>query len=228
MLGAFFFSLRHFGLFLLIHFGHSNISVICLTVVLKPAATVLYSLYLYLQTFLPNDLIFFGHFKIISVCDRKMTEKNNLGVLLKNLLKFLIATLHYFKVATTSTVLDVTTQACSRGKAFWGSFPKFCCAQKILFNRSFSLKMYFAPKTLKPGLGSTIGLPYLKGLGSTIGLPYLKRQNSWQTQWLLFATTNKRYVAFFSTFLQLTIHRKTMSLSQKEIPHKCYTTGYKR
>jgi len=34
-----------------------------------------------------------------------------------------------------------------------------------------------------------------------IGLPYLQKQNSWQSQWLLFATTNKRYTAYFSMFL---------------------------
>jgi len=38
----------------------------------------------------------------------------------------------------------------------------------------------------------------------------------WLSQWLLFATTNKRYAAFFSFFLQLPIHRETASLSQKQ------------
>jgi len=38
-----------------------------------------------------------------------------------------------------------------------------------------------------------------------IGLPYLKRKNSWQSQWLLFTTTNKCHTAFFSMFLQLPI-----------------------
>jgi len=36
---------------------------------------------------------------------------------------------------------------------------------------------------------------------SVVSLPYLQKQNSWQSQWLLFATTNKRYTACFRTFL---------------------------
>jgi len=38
-----------------------------------------------------------------------------------------------------------------------------------------------------------------------IRLPYLKRRNSWQSQWPLFTTPNKRYTAFFSMFSQLPI-----------------------
>ena len=39
---------------------------------------------------------------------------------------------------------------------------------------------------------------------------------SWQSQWLLFATTNKRCTAFFSMFLQLPIYPKKASPSQKK------------
>ena len=69
----FFFSLKHFGHFLLRHFGHWNVSVICLTVVLKLAITVLFSWPK--MTSDRNDFIFFGHIKNVSVHDRKMTEK---------------------------------------------------------------------------------------------------------------------------------------------------------
>jgi len=51
------------------HFGNWNISVICLTVVSKLAVAVFISLYF--QTFWPKWLIFFGHFKNISVYDQK-------------------------------------------------------------------------------------------------------------------------------------------------------------
>ena len=37
-----------------------------------------------------------------------------------------------------------------------------------------------------------------------LGLPHLMRQNSWHSQWLLFAITNKRYTVFFSMFLPVT------------------------
>ena len=56
---------------------------------------------------------------------------------------------------------------------------------------------------------------------------YLKRQNSWQCQWLHFATTNKGYTAFFSIFLRLPTHCKTTSLSLKKILQTCHTTGLK-
>ena len=69
----FFFSLKHFGNFLLRHFGHWNVSIICLTVVLKLAITVLFSWPK--MTSDRNDFIFFGHIKNVSVHDRKMTEK---------------------------------------------------------------------------------------------------------------------------------------------------------
>jgi len=42
---CFLFLLRHFGHFLLRHFSHRNISVICLTVVLKLTVVVFISLY---------------------------------------------------------------------------------------------------------------------------------------------------------------------------------------
>jgi len=57
----FFLSLKHFIRFLLRHFGHWNISVICLAVVLKLAITVFFSLYL--QTFWPKWLNFFQSFQ---------------------------------------------------------------------------------------------------------------------------------------------------------------------
>jgi len=42
--------------------------------------------------------------------------------------------------------------------------------------------------------------------------PYdLKRQNYWQSQYLLFSTTNKRYTAFYSASLQPPIYRRTAS-----------------
>jgi len=47
----------------------SDILVICLTVVLKLAITVFFTLYF--ETFYRNDLIFFGHFKNVSVDGRK-------------------------------------------------------------------------------------------------------------------------------------------------------------
>jgi len=60
---------RHF---LLRQIGHWNISVICLTVVVKLTVTVFISLCF--QTFWPKWLLFFGHFKIISVYDRKKKQ----------------------------------------------------------------------------------------------------------------------------------------------------------
>jgi len=56
-----FFSLRHFGHFLLRYFGHWNISVICLTVVLKLAVTKFFNLCF--QTFWPKWLNFFRSFQ---------------------------------------------------------------------------------------------------------------------------------------------------------------------
>jgi len=50
-----------FRSFLLTHFGHWNISVICLTVVLKLTITVFFSLYF--QTFWPKWLNFFRSFQ---------------------------------------------------------------------------------------------------------------------------------------------------------------------
>jgi len=41
-------------------------------------------------------------------------------------------------------------------------------------------------------------------------------QNSWQSQLLLFATTGKRYTAFFTMFLKLPTHRETAPLSMKK------------
>ena len=73
----FFFALRHFDHFLLRHFGHWNISVICLTVVLKLTVTVFLSLHF--QTFRPKWLNFFDHFKIILVYDRKKKQVWNLS-----------------------------------------------------------------------------------------------------------------------------------------------------
>jgi len=72
--GAFFFA-ETFRSFSLRQIGHGNISVICLTFVFKRAVSVLISLYI--QTFWPKRQNFFGHFRIISVYDRKMTEKNS-------------------------------------------------------------------------------------------------------------------------------------------------------
>jgi len=43
--------------------------------------------------------------------------------------------------------------------------------------------------------------------GSNIGLPNLKRQNSWQCQWRLCATTKEQYTTFFNMFLQLPTQR---------------------
>jgi len=68
------FSLKHFGHFLLRHFGHWYISVICLTVVLKLTITVFLA-YIF-KHWDRNDLIFFGHFKDVSVYDRKKTDLN--------------------------------------------------------------------------------------------------------------------------------------------------------
>ena len=66
-----FFSLKHFGHFQLRHFGHWSISTICLTIASKLTVKVFCSLCF--QTFCQNDFIFFGHFKNISVYDRKKT-----------------------------------------------------------------------------------------------------------------------------------------------------------
>ena len=62
-------------LFLLRHFGHWKISVICLTVVLKHAITVFLAYIFKLSDI--NDLILFGHFKNVLVYDWKMTKKNS-------------------------------------------------------------------------------------------------------------------------------------------------------
>ena len=65
--------LKHFGRVFLIHFGHRNISVVCLAVVLKLTVTVFLA-----HTFkhsYRNDLHFFARFKNVSVYDLKMTEK---------------------------------------------------------------------------------------------------------------------------------------------------------
>jgi len=67
-----FFSLKHFVHFFLRHFDHWDIPVICLTVVLKLVLKVFISLYF--QTFWPKWLNFFGHFKKISVYDRKQNQ----------------------------------------------------------------------------------------------------------------------------------------------------------
>jgi len=58
------------------HFGHFcwNILVICLTIVLKLAVTVF--LVCISRHSDRNDLIFFSHFKIVSVYDRKKTGLN--------------------------------------------------------------------------------------------------------------------------------------------------------
>ena len=58
---CFFFSLKHVGHSLLRHFGLWNISVICVTVVLKLAITVFFSLYF--LTFWPKSLDFFRSFQ---------------------------------------------------------------------------------------------------------------------------------------------------------------------
>ena len=67
------FMLRHFGHFLLKSFGQWNISVICLTLVLKLAITVFFSPYL--QTFWANWLKYFqsfqNHFGLWLENDRK-------------------------------------------------------------------------------------------------------------------------------------------------------------
>ena len=70
-----FFSLKHFGHFLLRHFGYWNISVICLTVVWKLAVAVFISLYF--LTFSPshrNHLIF----SVIWKSSWSVTETNQL------------------------------------------------------------------------------------------------------------------------------------------------------
>ena len=56
-------------------FFHCDISVIFLTIVLELAVTVFISLYF--QTFWQKGLHFFGYFKMVSVYDWKMTEKNS-------------------------------------------------------------------------------------------------------------------------------------------------------
>jgi len=56
-------------IFLSRHFGHWDISVICLTVVFKLAVAVFINLFF--QIFWPKWFNFFGHFKKISVYDRK-------------------------------------------------------------------------------------------------------------------------------------------------------------
>jgi len=50
----------------------------------------------------------------------------------------------------------------------------------------------------------------------SIGSPHLKRQKPSQSQYLLFATTNKRSTTFFSMFLRISIHCIIASLSQKK------------
>jgi len=67
ILRAVFFSLRHFGHFLLIHFSHRDISVICLTVVSKLAVAVFY-IFRHSDR---NVSILLAHFKNISVYDQK-------------------------------------------------------------------------------------------------------------------------------------------------------------
>ena len=52
-------------------------------------------------------------------------------------------------------------------------------------------------------------------------LPYLRRQNSWQFLWLLFTTTNKRYAANFSMFLQLP---KQHYCHRRKISQNCCTS----
>jgi len=64
-----FISLRPIGQLLLRHFGLWDMPVICLTVVSKFAVMVFISLYF--QTFWPNWLNFFCHFK--NICGRKKT-----------------------------------------------------------------------------------------------------------------------------------------------------------
>jgi len=57
------------------HFGHWNISVTCLTVILKTHHSNVFSLYF--QTFRPKWPIFFSNFKNALVYDWKMTENKN-------------------------------------------------------------------------------------------------------------------------------------------------------
>jgi len=71
-------------------------------------------------------------------------------------------------------------------------------------------KKFWENPLLPPPSKKSFRRPWMRHM---IGLPYLQKQNSWKSQWLLFATTNKRYTAFFTMFLQLPIHGKTASLS---------------
>ena len=48
--------------------------------------------------------------------------------------------------------------------------------------------------------------------------PYLKRQNSWQCQWLHFATPSKGHTAFFSIFLRLpTLLQNNITITEENI-----------
>jgi len=89
------------------HFGHWNISLICLTVLFKLAVTVFFSLYF--QTFWPWWLNFSSHFKIISVYDQK---KNRIPVYtLKYVLKLHLLTLSVYQInGHLMTCWEVCTQ----------------------------------------------------------------------------------------------------------------------
>ena len=64
-----FFSLRHFGHFLLRQFGHWDTAAICLAVVLNNSSQQCSLAYIFRHSD-RNDLIFFGHIRNISVYDR--------------------------------------------------------------------------------------------------------------------------------------------------------------
>ena len=69
----FFFSLKHFGHFQPRHFGHWNISVICLTFVLKLAIKVFFTFSFKHSD--RNGFTFFGHFKNVSVYEETWPKK---------------------------------------------------------------------------------------------------------------------------------------------------------
>jgi len=74
-------------------------------------------------------------------------------------------------------------QTCTNSLPHWKLAEN---AEKTILEEVWFL-LYFCPKLLLNWY--------------SVGLSYLKRQNFWQSQWLIFATTKNGYTAFFSMFL---------------------------
>ena len=58
---------------------------------------------------------------------------------------------------------------------------------------------------------------------SVVGLTYLQKQNSWQSQWLIFAATNKRITAFSVCYCNYQSIAKQHHCDKRKISQNCYS-----